>query len=230
MAVPFMTAYSLLAIQTCHKRNAPAIGGMAAQIPVKNDEKANDEAFAKVRADKEREARNGHDGTWVAHPALVPVAKEVFDEFMPTPNQIHKKREDVSVKAEDLLEVPEGAITEQGVRTNINVGIQYIESWLNGRGAAPIYNLMEDAATAEISRAQVWQWVRHPKGVLDDGRKVDMAMYETFKEKELQRIKSELGEERFNSGRFDEAAELFDKLIKEDTFYDFLTLPAYEIL
>ncbi|PQD93659.1 malate synthase A [Pradoshia eiseniae] len=230
MAVPFMTAYSLLAIQTCHKRNAPAIGGMAAQIPVKNDEKANDEAFAKVRADKEREARNGHDGTWVAHPALVPVAKEVFDEYMPTPNQIHKKREDVSVKAEDLLEVPEGSITEQGVRTNINVGIQYIESWLNGRGAAPIYNLMEDAATAEISRAQVWQWVRHPKGVLDDGRKVDMAMYEAFKEEELERIKSELGEERFNSGRFDEAAKLFDKLIKEETFYDFLTLPAYEIL
>ena len=230
MAVPFMTAYSLLAIQTCHKRNAPAIGGMAAQIPVKNDEKANDEAFAKVRADKEREARNGHDGTWVAHPALVPVAKEVFDEYMPTPNQIHKKREDVSVKAEDLLEVPEGSITEQGVRTNINVGIQYIESWLNGRGAAPIYNLMEDAATAEISRAQVWQWVRHPKGVLDDGRKVDMTMYEAFKEEELERIKSELGEERFNSGRFDEASELFDKLIKEDTFYDFLTLPAYEIL
>ena len=230
MAVPFMTAYSLLAIQTCHKRNASAIGGMAAQIPVKNDEKANDEAFAKVRADKEREARNGHDGTWVAHPALVPVAKEVFDEYMPTPNQIHKKREDVSVKAEDLLEVPEGSITEQGVRTNINVGIQYIESWLNGRGAAPIYNLMEDAATAEISRAQVWQWVRHPKGVLDDGRKVDMAMYEAFKEEELERIKSELGEERFNSGRFDEAAELFDKLIKEETFYDFLTLPAYEIL
>ncbi|WP_455660399.1 malate synthase A [Pradoshia sp.] len=230
MAVPFMTAYSLLAIQTCHKRNAPAIGGMAAQIPVKNDEKANDEAFAKVRADKEREARNGHDGTWVAHPALVPVAKEVFDEFMPKPNQIDKKREDVSVKAEDLLEVPDGAITEQGVRTNINVGIQYIESWLNGRGAAPIYNLMEDAATAEISRAQVWQWVRHPKGVLDDGRKVDMAMYETFKEEELQRIKSELGEDRFNSGRFDEAAELFDKLIKDDAFYEFLTLPAYEIL
>ena len=120
-----------------------------------------------MRADKEREARNGHDGTWVAHPALVPVAKEVFDEYMPTPNQIHKKREDVSVKAEDLLEVPEGSITEAGVRTNINVGIQYIESWLNGRGAAPIYNLMEDAATAEISRAQVWQWIRHPKGVLE---------------------------------------------------------------
>ena len=156
--------------------------------------------------------------------------KEVFDEYMLTPNQIHKKREDVSVKAEDLLEVPEGSITEQGVRTNINVGIQYIESWLNGRGAAPIYNLMEDAATAEISRAQVWQWVRHPKGVLDNGRKVDMSMYETFKEEELQRIKSELGEERFNSGRFDEAAELFDRLIKDETFYDFLTLPAYEIL
>lgn len=230
MAVPFMTAYSLLAIKTCHKRNAPAIGGMAAQIPVKNDEQANEEAFAKVRADKEREAKNGHDGTWVAHPALVPVAKAVFDEFMPQPNQIDKKREDVNVTASDLLEVPEGSITEQGVRTNINVGIQYIESWLNGRGAAPIYNLMEDAATAEISRAQVWQWIRHPKGVLDNGRKVDMEMYKTFKEEELERIKSELGEDRYNNGRFTEAAELFDKLIVSDEYYDFLTLPAYEIL
>ncbi len=230
MAVPFMTAYSQLAIKTCHKRNAPAIGGMAAQIPVKNDEKANEEAFAKVKADKEREAKNGHDGTWVAHPALVPVAKEVFDHYMPQANQIDKKREDVQVKATDLLEVPDGSITEQGVRTNINVGIQYIESWLNGRGAAPINNLMEDAATAEISRAQVWQWVRHPKGVLDDGRKVDMEMYKTFKEEELAKIKQELGEERFSNGRFTEAAELFDKLIISDEYYDFLTLPAYEIL
>ena len=230
MAVPFMTAYSQLAIKTCHKRNAPAIGGMAAQIPVKNDEKANEEAFAKVKADKEREAKNGHDGTWVAHPALVPVAKEVFDRYMPQPNQIDKKREDVEVTAADLLEVPEGTITEQGVRTNINVGIQYIESWLNGRGAAPINNLMEDAATAEISRAQVWQWIRHPKGVLDDGRKVDMKMYKAFKEEELEKIKQELGEDRFINGRFTEAAELFDKLIISDEYYDFLTLPAYEIL
>ncbi len=230
MAVPFMSAYSQLAIKTCHKRNAPAIGGMAAQIPVKNDEKANEEAFAKVKADKEREAKNGHDGTWVAHPALVPVAKEVFDHYMPKPNQIDKKRDDVQVTATDLLEVPEGSITEQGVRTNINVGIQYIESWLNGRGAAPINNLMEDAATAEISRAQVWQWVRHSKGVLDDGRKIDMEMYKTLKEEELQKIKQDLGEERFENGRFTEAAELFDKLIISDEYYDFLTLPAYEIL
>ncbi len=230
MAVPFMSAYSQLAIKTCHKRNAPAIGGMAAQIPVKNDEKANEEAFAKVKADKEREAKNGHDGTWVAHPALVPVAKEVFDHYMPKPNQIDKKRDDVQVTATDLLEVPEGSITEQGVRTNINVGIQYIESWLNGRGAAPINNLMEDAATAEISRAQVWQWLRHPKGVLDDGRKIDMEMYKTLKEEELQKIKQDLGEERFENGRFTEAAELFDKLIISDEYYDFLTLPAYEIL
>ncbi len=230
MAVPFMTAYSQLAIKTCHKRNAPAIGGMAAQIPVKNDEKANEEAFAKVKADKEREAKNGHDGTWVAHPALVPVAKEVFDHYMPQLNQIDKKREDVQVKAADLLEVPEGSITEHGVRTNINVGIQYIESWLSGRGAAPINNLMEDAATAEISRAQVWQWVRHSKGILDDGRKVDIEMYKTFKEEELEKIKQELGEGRFMNGRFTEAAELFDKLIISDEYYDFLTLPAYEIL
>ncbi|HET7577908.1 MAG TPA: malate synthase A, partial [Bacillales bacterium] len=168
MTVSFMRAYSLLCIQTCHRRGAPAIGGMAAQIPVKNDPEANEEALAKVRADKKREAEDGHDGTWVAHPALVPVAKEQFDEYMPERNQIERKREDVYVTAEDLREVPEGPITEQGLRTNVSVGIQYIASWLRGNGAAPINHLMEDAATAEISRAQVWQWIRHPKGVLDD--------------------------------------------------------------
>ena len=173
MTTPFMRSYSLLTIQTCHKRKAPAIGGMAAQIPVRGDERANEEAFAKVRADKEREARDGHDGTWVAHPGLVPVALEVFNREMPGSNQIYSgKQQSLQVTAEDLLKVPEGTITEAGVRMNINVGIQYIASWLCGRGAVPLHNLMEDAATAEISRAQLWQWIRHPQGILEDGRKV----------------------------------------------------------
>ena len=178
MTVPFMRSYSLLTIQTCHRRNAPAIGGMAAQIPVRSNPKANEEAFAKVRADKEREARDGHDGTWVAHPGLVPVAMEVFNREMPKPIKFDSgKQQNIHVKPEHLLAVPKGTITEAGVRMNINVGIQYIASWLCGRGAAPIHNLMEDAATAEISRAQLWQWIRHPKGVLDDGRKVTIEMY-----------------------------------------------------
>lgn len=231
MTVPFMRSYSLLTIKTCHRRKAPAIGGMAAQIPVKDDEKKNEEAFAKVRADKEREARDGHDGTWVAHPGLVPVAMEVFDREMKEPNQIEsKKLEDVHVTEQDLVEVPEGKITEEGVRMNINVGIQYIASWLSGRGAAPIHNLMEDAATAEISRAQLWQWIRHPKGILDDGRKVTKEMYEQFKQEELEKIKQEIGEEAYASGRFDEAVELFDRLTLNDEFEDFLTIPGYQIL
>src|SRR5689334_15851607 len=174
MTAPFMRAYALLLVKTCHRRGAPAMGGMAAQIPVKNDERANEEAFAKVKQDKEREATYGHDGTWVAHPGLVPVALEAFDRLMPTPNQIAvRKREDVKVAAADLLRFePEQPITEKGLRLNINVAIQYIGAWLAGQGAVPIFNLMEDAATAEISRSQVWQWIRSPKGKLDDGRKV----------------------------------------------------------
>lgn len=164
MESPFMEAYSLLAIKTCHKRNAHCIGGMAAQIPVKGDPKANVEAMDKVRNDKLREARNGHDGTWVAHPGLVKVAMDVFNEAMPTPNQIHKQLDSINIDASKLLEVPKGPITEQGVRTNISVGIQYLEAWLRGNGAVPIRNLMEDAATAEISRAQLWQWIRHRAG------------------------------------------------------------------
>ncbi|GAA3329960.1 hypothetical protein GCM10020331_080550 [Ectobacillus funiculus] len=172
MTVPFMKAYCLKVIQTCHRRNAPAMGGMAAQIPIKKMIRWRMSKHSKkVRADKEREATEGHDGTWVAHPGLVPVAIEVFNQAMATPNQIHVKRDDVHVTEEQLIEVPVGTITEQGLRTNINVGIQYIASWLCGRGAAPIYNLMEDAATAEISRAQVWQWVRHDDGKLEDGTK-----------------------------------------------------------
>lgn len=230
MTVPFMRAYSLLSIKTCHRRNAFAIGGMAAQIPVKNDEQANDAAFAKVRADKEREATDGHDGTWVAHPALVPVAMSVFNEHMKGKNQLDRKREDVEVNESELLAVPAGTITEKGVRTNINVGIQYIESWLNGRGAAPINHLMEDAATAEISRAQVWQWIRHPKGVLDDGRKVTVGMVQAMIEEELGKIKVELGGDRFEKGRFEEARQLFEALVFNDEFVEFLTIPGYQLI
>ncbi|MRG87410.1 malate synthase A [Salinibacillus xinjiangensis] len=231
MTVPFMRAYSLLTIQTCHKRNAQAIGGMAAQIPVKGDDEANRDAFNKVKNDKEREAKDGHDGTWVAHPGLVPVAMEVFNQEMPTANQIHlQKLKDIEVSAEELLEVPEGNITEVGLRQNIRVGILYIANWLQGRGAVPINNLMEDAATAEISRAQIWQWIRHPQGQLEDGRDITISLYEQFKKEELDNLISEIGEEVLEQGRYYEAVELFDELILQDEFIDFLTLPGYEIL
>src|SRR5262249_49846545 len=171
MTTHFMRSYSLLAIATCHRREIHAIGGMSAFIPVKNDPAANERAFAQVRADKDREANDGHDGTWVAHPGMVALATEAFDAVMKTPNQIHKKREDVEVSAADLLDFVTGPITEAGLRTNISVGIQYIEAWLGGQGAVPIFNLMEDAATAEISRSQVWQWIHSPKGVVGGCRK-----------------------------------------------------------
>lgn len=228
MTVPFMKTYTSLCIQTCHKRNAPAMGGMAAQIPVKNDEEANKLAFAKVAEDKRREATDGHDGTWVAHPGLVPVAMEQFDAIMKTPNQIDKKREDVKVTADDLVAVPEGTITEEGLRINCSVGVQYIASWLRGNGAAPINNLMEDAATAEISRTQVWQWIRHEKGILDDGRKVTLELTLEVLDEELAKIKEAVGEQAYNSGRYVEAAELFKTLIEQDEFIEFLTLPGYE--
>ncbi|MGG3467682.1 malate synthase A [Neobacillus pocheonensis] len=231
MTAPFMRSYSLLTIQTCHRRKAPAMGGMAAQIPIRNNPETNEAAFEKVRADKEREARDGHDGTWVAHPGLVPVALEVFNREMPVSNQIHTtKQQKITVTTQDILEVPGGKITEEGVRVNINVGIQYVASWLSGRGAAPIHNLMEDAATAEISRAQLWQWIRHPKGVLNDGRKVTAEMYEQFKTEELEKIQREIGAQAYAEGRFDEAVNLFDGLILNDEFVDFLTLPGYESL
>ncbi|KUP09241.1 malate synthase [Bacillus coahuilensis p1.1.43] len=231
MTVPFMDAYTKLTIKTCHRRKAPAMGGMAAQIPVKGDTARNEEAFAKVRADKEREAKNGHDGTWVAHPALVPVAMEVFNQEMPGENQIDSgKQLDFVTTAEQLVEVPAGDITEAGVRQNINVGIQYISSWLSGRGAAPIHHLMEDAATAEISRAQLWQWIRHPKGVLNDGRDVTVELYEALKEEEVEKIKVELGQELFTKTRVDEAVKLFDTLILNDEFENFLTIPGYELI
>ncbi len=230
MTVPFMRSYSLLTIKTCHKRNAFAIGGMAAQIPVKNDPVANEEAYAKVRADKEREANDGHDGTWVAHPGLVPVALEVFDRIMPQSNQVDNKRDDVQVTAAQLLEVPQGTISEAGLRNNISVGVQYTEAWLRGSGAVPIFNLMEDAATAEISRTQLWQWLHHPKGILEDGRKVTVELFNQLLAEELQKIKQTIGEDRYNNGKFETATELFAKMTTSDDFVDFLTLPGYEYL
>lgn len=230
MEVPFMRAYSLLAIKTCHKRNAFAMGGMAAHIPVKNDDEKNKIAFEKVRKDKEREANDGHDGTWVAHPGMVELVTDVFNQAMPTPNQVHRKREDVEVTEENLIQLPEGDITEEGLRTNVSVGIQYTAAWLSGRGAVPINNLMEDAATAEISRAQVWQWVRYPKGVLSDGRKVTLTLVETITQEELLKIKDRIGAEAFKQGNYEKAAEIFLELIKKDSFAEFLTLPAYEQL
>jgi len=228
MTTHFMKSYAELLIRTCHRRGAHAMGGMAAQIPVKNDEAANAEAFAKVKADKEREATIGHDGTWVAHPALVPVALEAFDRLMPEPNQIASKpRADVRTSAGDLLRFePEKPITEKGLRLNINVAIQYIGAWLAGQGAVPIFNLMEDAATAEISRSQVWQWIRSPKGVLDDGRKVTKAMVAAMIPEEMRSIEAYLGP-AFADGRYGEAAEIFATLVNDDSFVEFLTLPAY---
>jgi malate synthase len=216
-------------VKTCHRRNIHAMGGMAAQIPVKNDEAANAEAFAKVKVDKEREATQGHDGTWVAHPGLVPVALEAFNRLMPMPNQITaKRREDVNVTAADLLKFePEAPITERGLRLNINVAIQYIGAWLAGQGAVPIYNLMEDAATAEISRSQVWQWIRSPKGKLDDGRKITKEMVAAMLPEEMRKIRDLLGP-AFGAGRYEEAATIFADLVNNDTFVEFLTLPAYD--
>ncbi|MFC7064053.1 malate synthase A [Halobacillus seohaensis] len=229
MEVPFMYAYSQLVIRTCHKRNIHAIGGMAAQIPVKNDPAKNEAAFEKVMADKYREVKNGHDGTWVAHPGMVGTAMEVFNAGMPEPNQIGNKREDVRVSASDLVEVPEGDITEKGLRTNINVGILYTASWLSGKGAAPIHNLMEDAATAEISRAQVWQWIRHPKGKIGN-RDITIELVHHFLEEELEILKRQLGEANYEGGHYEQAAEIFTELIEEDEFADFLTLKAYKYL
>ena len=223
MTTHFMHSYSLLCIKTCHRRNIFAMGGMAAQIPVKNDPAANEEAFAKVRADKEREAGDGHDGTWVAHPGMVRLALEAFNEKMPQSNQIDRKRDDVNVSARDLLDFgPSGPITEAGLRQNISVGVQYLEAWLRGHGAVPLFNLMEDAATSEISRAQVWQWIRHRDGRLSDGRKVTKELFRSVLDKELAKV------ERFSGDKFDPARALFDQITTDDTFAEFLTLPGYE--
>ncbi|HSN21530.1 MAG TPA: malate synthase A [Usitatibacter sp.] len=228
MTSPFLRAYCQLLVKTCHRRNAHAMGGMAAQIPIKGDAAANEAAMAKVRADKEREANDGFDGTWVAHPGLVSVAKEVFDRIMPQPNQVDRKREDVCVKAAQMLDFqPQAPITEQGLRTNINVGLQYIGSWLGGQGCVPINHLMEDAATAEISRTQIWQWIRSPKGVLEDGRKVTLDMFRQMLAEELRKVSAMPG--AFGM-KYDEAAWLLDRLVASDEFIDFLTEPAYEMV
>jgi malate synthase len=229
MTSPFMRAYSLLLIKTCHKRGAFAMGGMAAQIPIKNDPAANDAALAKVRADKEREASDGHDGTWVAHPGLVGIAREAFDRVMKTPNQIAKRRDDVQVTAKDLLNFqPKGPITEQGLRININIGIQYLGAWLAGTGCVPIFNLMEDAATAEISRAQIWHWIRSPQGVLDDGRKVSKELFRELVPQELAKVREILGEKGYAAGKYPEGAKMFEELTLAEDFVEFLTLPAYD--
>jgi malate synthase len=229
MTAPFMRAYSRLAIKTCHRRGAHAIGGMAAQIPIKGDEAANEAALAKVRADKEREAGDGHDGTWVAHPGLVGIAREAFDAVMPGPHQIHRRREDVSVTAADLLAFgPEGPITEAGLRTNLNVALQYLGAWLAGTGCVPINHLMEDAATAEISRSQVWQWMRNPKGVLDDGRDVDGPLVLAILAEELERVRAGGGARP--DGRYEEAAKLVEDLLADESFVEFLTLPAAALI
>ena len=231
MLAPFMRAYALTLIKTCHKRQAFAMGGMAAQIPIKNDPAANDAAFEKVRLDKVREVTDGCDGTWVAHPGLVAVAKAVFDEHMPTPNQIYKQRDDIHYTASDLLDFrPEAPITEAGVRNNIQVGIQYLGSWLGGNGCVPIFNLMEDAATAEISRSQVWQWIRSPKGVLDDGRKVSKEIVKMLIADELTKTPGIAGQAAYAAGKYVEGASMFEALVMDDNYEEFLTLPAYRAI
>lgn len=228
MTSHFLRSYSQLLIKTCHRRNVHAMGGMAAQIPIKDDPAANEAAMAKVRADKEREAGDGHDGTWVAHPGLVPIAKEIFDRLMPGANQIARKRQDVHVTAADLIQVPTGTISEGGLRQNINVGIGYIEAWLRGVGCVPLYNLMEDAATAEISRAQVWQWIRHRAKLSGDGQLIDVKLCRKILAEEMDKTKGMVGEAKFTKGRYKEAAKLFRDLIEAKSFPEFLTLPAYD--
>ena len=229
MTAPFMSAYSQLVIQRCHKRNIHAIGGMAAQIPIKNNEEANKTAFDKVIADKEREAKNGHDGTWVAHPDLVSLAMTVFDKYMPTKNQIHVKREDVHVTESDLLETPKGTITEEGVRKNISISVLYIASWLNGQGAAALHNLMEDAATAEISRSQLWQWLQN-EVILDNQKVLSEKYYHRLAMEEFEKIRKLVGDENHENQKYRLAEQLLDILVVNDNFIEFLTIPGYKYI
>jgi len=222
MEAPLMRAYSLLAIQVCHRRNAPCIGGMAAQIPRKDDAEANRQALHQVVLDKQREVKDGHDGSWVAHPGLVEPVKEVFDRHMPTPNQLDKQVEQ-TITARDLLEVPSGAITEQGLRTNLRVGLQYVEAWLRGRGAVAIEHLMEDLATAEISRTQVWHWLNHPRGILSDGRRVTETLVREMLAEEMEKLKA-IWKDRWDEGKFAEAMALWEELIFSETCPEFMSL------
>ena len=233
MTVSFMRAYTELLVKTCHKRGAHAIGGMAAFIPNRKDKELNDIALGKVREDKLRESKDGFDGTWVAHPDLVPVAKEVFDSVLKDrPHQKEKMRSEVNTTAADLVNfnIPNGQITEAGVRLNINVALQYMDAWLRGSGAVAIHNLMEDAATAEICRAQLWQWIHHPTAALSDGRKVSEALYRQFLAEEIEKIKTFYGSQTYSVSRMDDAIALFDGLVTSNTFAEFLTLSAYDIL
>ena len=227
MTTHFLRSYSQLLIQVCHRRNVHAMGGMAAQIPIRNDATANAAAMDKVRADKLREATDGYDGTWVAHPGLVGIAKAIFDQQMPQANQIARKRQDVHVTATDLLAVPHGTVTEAGLHQDLNVGIGYLEAWLRGSGCVPLYHLMEDAATAEISRAQVWQWIRH-KAKLADGRVVDTALCRRLLDEELAKLKAMVGDAAYEGGRYQDAARIFAALIEAPRFPEWLTIPAYE--
>ena len=230
MTAHCMRSYSLLAIKTCHRRGIHAIGGMAAQIPIKNDPKANEEALAKVTADKVREVGDGHDGTWVAHPGLVAIAKTAFDAGMPGPNQINRSRDDVEVTAQDLLTVPQGEITERGLCQNIDVAIQYMAAWLGGNGCVPLYNLMEDAATSEIARSQIWQWVHQPNGVLNDGRRVTPQLVHSLFEEQLRKLQKAVGPEAFARGHYELARDLIEEIVLKDDFTEFMTLVGYEHL
>ena len=225
----FLRSYTQLVVKTCHRRGAHAMGGMAAQIPIKNDAVANQAALDKVTADKKREVGDGHDGTWVAHPGLVGLARQIFDEGMPGAHQLDRRREEVNVTPRDLLAVPDGTISEKGVRHNITVGLLYLEAWLSGLGCVPIFNLMEDAATAEISRSQLWQWIRH-QAHLDDGRTLTIELYRSLVGQELEKIRAMVGSDRYTHGHFDLATRIFDRLITHPEFTEFLTLPAYEEL
>jgi malate synthase len=225
MTTHFLRSYSKLLIRICHRRNIHAMGGMAAFIPVKNDPVANEKAIAQVCADKEREAGDGNDGTWVAHPGLVGVAAEIFDRLMPGPNQIEKKLSDFQATAADLLEVPKGQITEAGLRQNIAVGLGYLEAWLRGIGCVPLFNLMEDAATAEISRAQIWQWI-HQNAHLQDGRKIDVALCDRIIDEELAKAKQAGDAARYAA--YEKSAQLMRDLIRSLQFVEFLTVPAYQ--
>jgi malate synthase len=233
MTVPFMRAYTELLVKTCHKRGAHAIGGMAAFIPSRRDPEVNAIALSKVRDDKEREAGDGFDGTWVAHPDLVPVARAVFDEVLgERPNQVFRRRGEVAVTAADLIgtRIWGGKVTEAGLRQNINVALQYLESWLRGVGAAAIHNLMEDAATAEISRSQIWQWIRHGARLAGEGPQVTPALVQLLAREELGRIRQAIGEETFAQGRFDEARQLLEQVALSEEFPEFLTVPAYNYI
>ncbi len=230
MTTHCMRSYSLLAIQTCHRRGIHALGGMAAQIPIKHDAGANEQALSKVREDKLREVADGHDGTWVAHPGLVELAKAVFDEGMPEPNQIHRRRDDIRITAQDLLTVPQGPITEHGVRHNIDVGLQYMAAWLGGNGCVPIYNLMEDAATAEISRSQLWQWLHHAGVTLEDGRPITPTLMHALFDEEAQRLRETVGDARFEAERLGLARKLIENIVRKDAFTAFMTTVGYEHL